>query len=200
MRSHFSSLQNTINFTLYALLPTLQPQISAAYPVEATSQALQSRSTTGESSEASFQPTPESSVVLSGETPRSPRSDHGPPVAAQETAQNLAVTQGAEEGAAGSNVGQSWASEFSRRENEGVHLDAPSIDGSSLLPGGSVDEEVSSQHVVPHRGKSSYRVGFIDTIAFFLPSSNGYLVDLSLAHIRYVSISTIRHITSNSDR
>lgn len=32
---------STISFTLYALLPTLSPQLTAAYPVEATSQAIQ---------------------------------------------------------------------------------------------------------------------------------------------------------------
>ncbi|WVF70706.1 hypothetical protein IAT40_005499 [Kwoniella sp. CBS 6097] len=41
MKNHFTSLISTISFTLYALLPTLQPQVFDAYPVESTSQALQ---------------------------------------------------------------------------------------------------------------------------------------------------------------
>ena len=43
IKAHFTSLISTISFTLYALLPTLEPQLFAAYPVESTSQALQAK-------------------------------------------------------------------------------------------------------------------------------------------------------------
>lgn len=43
IKAHFTSVLSTISFTLYALLPTLEPQLFAAYPVEATSQALQAK-------------------------------------------------------------------------------------------------------------------------------------------------------------
>ncbi|WRT65853.1 uncharacterized protein IL334_002804 [Kwoniella shivajii] len=41
MKNHFTSLISTISFTLYALIPTLQPQVFSSYPVEEISQALQ---------------------------------------------------------------------------------------------------------------------------------------------------------------
>lgn len=41
LKNHFSTLLSTLSFTLYALLPTLSPQLDSAYPVELTSQALQ---------------------------------------------------------------------------------------------------------------------------------------------------------------
>lgn len=43
LKAHFNSLLSTISFTLYALLPTVEPQLFAEYPVEATSQALQAK-------------------------------------------------------------------------------------------------------------------------------------------------------------
>lgn len=56
MKSHFTSLLSTISYTLYALLPTLQPQVYEAYPVESISQALQGLS--------SSEPSPSASLVL----------------------------------------------------------------------------------------------------------------------------------------
>lgn len=44
LKAHFTSLLSTISFTLYALLPNLEPALFAAYPVESTSQALQAKS------------------------------------------------------------------------------------------------------------------------------------------------------------
>ncbi|ORY28637.1 Peroxin-3 [Naematelia encephala] len=58
MKNHFTSLSSTLSFTLYALLPTLAPQLSNAYPVELTSQALQGLVTPDTGS------TPDQSLVL----------------------------------------------------------------------------------------------------------------------------------------
>ncbi|WVW80321.1 hypothetical protein I302_102300 [Kwoniella bestiolae CBS 10118] len=41
MKNHFTSLISTISFTLYALLPTVQPQLFEEYNIEDLSQALQ---------------------------------------------------------------------------------------------------------------------------------------------------------------
>ncbi|WWC87991.1 uncharacterized protein L201_002893 [Kwoniella dendrophila CBS 6074] len=46
MRNHFTSLISTISYTLYALLPTIQPQLFDEYNVEEISQALQGLSST----------------------------------------------------------------------------------------------------------------------------------------------------------
>lgn len=103
LKSHFTSLLSTISFTLYALLPTLQPQLLDRYPVEETSQALQGMSMT--SSTASIQPeqpvsveSPENSLHLNkGESEAGTSVSGDEPVSA---------------------VGESWASEFRRRDGE----------------------------------------------------------------------------------
>lgn len=99
LKSHFTSLLSTISFTLYALLPTLQPQLFERYPIEHTSQALQGMSVT--SSTASLQPVevPDNSLHLHrGE------SDADTSVTSHEPQH--------------SGVGESWASEFQRRDGE----------------------------------------------------------------------------------
>lgn len=57
LKAHFTSLLSTISFTLYALLPNLEPALFAAYPVETTSQALQAKSVAASAPEPSAQPT-----------------------------------------------------------------------------------------------------------------------------------------------
>ena len=68
IKSHFTSLLSTISFTLYALLPTLGPQINDAYPVEDISLALQSLSTSGLTSTST-------STLQSGDGPSVETSD-----------------------------------------------------------------------------------------------------------------------------
>lgn len=60
LKAHFNSLLSTISFTLYALLPTVEPQLFAEYPVEATSQALQAkvRGTVSPADTGTTEPTP----------------------------------------------------------------------------------------------------------------------------------------------
>lgn len=75
VKAHFTSLLSTISFTLYALLPNLEPQLFAAFPVEATSQALQAKS-------APQQPStpPRGGAAPSSDTPASVTAA-GPPIA-----------------------------------------------------------------------------------------------------------------------
>lgn len=102
IKNHFTSLISTLSFTLYALLPTLQPQIVDAYPVENTSRALQGLSSNNLNSslaslDTSTGATSETgnSLLLHGEG-GSPSQSHA------------------------GRVGESWASEFERREQDTV--------------------------------------------------------------------------------
>jgi peroxin-3 len=105
IKNHFTSLLSTISYTIYALLPTLQPQLEAHFPVEATSQALQGLSASNTSSDTgSTSQTPDNSLLLHEH--HNPNPDQSP----QER------DAGPGEGGLSSNshrgVGESWASEF----------------------------------------------------------------------------------------
>ena len=123
MKSHFNSLTSTVTLTLYAILPTLQPQLFARYPVESTSRSLQSLSQPP-SSGASAAPTPENSLLLErhstaqgqarGETHTSTSTSSGsgaesPP---RDPVTNIASDR--------SGFGESWASEFEQRDSGSV--------------------------------------------------------------------------------
>lgn len=127
LKSHFTSLMSTISFTLYALLPNLQPQLSDAYPVESTSQALRGMSaSTVSSSQVSVEVTPESSMILQG--------PQGSDVGQIETQASPVKS-----GNGASAVGESWASEFRRRDIESE----PSLLGSTMQPGTESESPVS---------------------------------------------------------
>jgi hypothetical protein len=117
LKSHFTSLISTISFTLYALLPTLHPQISAEYPVETISQALQGLSAPASSAAESTDPTPDSSVVLQPPDPNA----HGD-----------AGTHGVQGG-----VEQSWTSDF--KTESVAESEQPSLVGDSVLHGHEYD-------------------------------------------------------------
>lgn len=128
LKNHFTSLISTISFTLYALLPTIQPYLFGAYPVESTSQALQgSSSSNASSSQASVEATPENSMLLQGHTESGPSESER---SETETSPTRRVS-----GA----VGESWASEFRRRDIESE----PSVLGTTMPPGTETDDAVS---------------------------------------------------------
>ncbi|OCF45265.1 hypothetical protein I317_00787 [Kwoniella heveanensis CBS 569] len=114
MKNHFTSLISTISFTLYALLPTLQPQVFEAYPVEGTSQALQ-----GISNPSSLE-----ASTSSLDQPSSPPARNGPPRPPGSQSWNRegsllsqqeGSTQSSPEAGAGSLGAESWASEFTNQ-------------------------------------------------------------------------------------
>ncbi|WVQ85271.1 hypothetical protein IAT38_007436 [Cryptococcus sp. DSM 104549] len=134
MKNHFTSLISTISFTLYALLPTLQPQVFDAYPVESTSQALQGISVTSLSDSTSSVETgagngdgegsgttaPENSLHLYGQNNGGGEQAHPTQSEEKKTHEGEAMehaspTVSASSGT-GTGVGESWASEFQRRE------------------------------------------------------------------------------------
>jgi hypothetical protein len=120
LKSHFTSLISTISFTLYALLPTLQPQLFERYPIEHTSQALQGMSMT--SSIASIQPEggpPHELERISGLQLNRDGSDTGTSVTGEE---------------ASSAVGESWASEFQHRGGRESGTAVCFIAGSMKVP------------------------------------------------------------------
>ncbi|GFZ43242.1 hypothetical protein JCM24511_00961 [Saitozyma sp. JCM 24511] len=118
LKSHFSSLLDTISFTLYALLPTLSPQLTSAYPVEETSGLLQGISNPS-SSVASIGATPDTtpanSLLLQGEQEVSIREEE--PSSASPPGSG---TSGISTSVSGptSAVGESWASEFQNQSQE----------------------------------------------------------------------------------
>ena len=184
MRGHFQSLQNTISFTIYALLPTLQPQLESAYPVEAISQVLQSKSSgsLGDSSMSSVEPTPEGSVLLQ-DTPKSPQSEVGLLQAAGESSDHAAV-------------GESWASEFKQgHDHENVDPASPtqaSIDGSMLhAPSG---DEVGGQAVA--RWELLTSVGFIHHVPIHLASPDRRIVIICVSAIRSLAFRNASPISS----
>lgn len=140
IKAHFTSLLSTISFTLYALLPTLQPQLFAAYPVEATSQALQAKSNPAAappsgasisdlgslpatSSEATPGSTPADSLLLEGASEPANRElavphVHAPGTIAESVtsiAESETTSGSASDNGAGPHPGESWASEFQSR-------------------------------------------------------------------------------------
>jgi peroxin-3 len=108
LKSHFSTLLSTLSFTLYALLPTLSPQLDSAYPVELTSQALQGFSN------------PVSSQISTASAENDTEGDHTTvvPVTLDTSVPDMpqipederrgSSSSGLEEGS----VSESWASEF----------------------------------------------------------------------------------------
>lgn len=96
------SLLSNIHYTLYALLPTLGSQLADRYPIEQTSQALQGMSMA--SSAASIEP----EQVTTGEPDNSLHLSRGDSDAGTSVSGN--------ESHDGTGVGESWASEFQRRD------------------------------------------------------------------------------------
>ncbi|RXK35535.1 hypothetical protein M231_07214 [Tremella mesenterica] len=119
IKGHFTTLLSNISFTIYSLLPTLQPQLFDAYPVESTSQALQSLSQNGDLQTPSTSPA--DSMLL----------QHPP---------------SSETGGTPSHPGDSWASEFQQREGqEPISPSISSIPTVSESHGpGETDDEMSS--------------------------------------------------------
>lgn len=101
LKSHFSTLLSTLSFTLYALLPTLSPQLDSAYPVELTSQALQGLSNPTSSQISTVSADNESEGVLESSVPDIP-------VEVENRGRSLSSGSRAE----GGSVSESWASEF----------------------------------------------------------------------------------------
>ncbi|WVQ97079.1 hypothetical protein IAU59_004189 [Kwoniella sp. CBS 9459] len=148
MKNHFTSLISTISFTLYALLPTLQPQVFDAYPVESTCQALQgiSNSSSLDASTSSLDPAstaangggqpsesqnwqPEGSLLLQQEKEGAQHDSHSHDALEQRhrlsegdvpAEETQSSMQGSPEAGAGSLGAESWASEFTsqRRSSE----------------------------------------------------------------------------------
>jgi hypothetical protein len=161
---------STISFTLYALLPTLEPQISEAFPVEATSLALQGLtatrsggqpelSTSAEtsanasaaesdgvnSSRASdVAETPEGSVVMSRGTIGSHPNDGADQVGDVQASQE---THHAVEGATHDSepsTSQSWASEFEQSTTSSVQGQGGMEDSGVLSMGQAETEDGAS--------------------------------------------------------
>ncbi|KAL7423636.1 peroxin [Cryptotrichosporon argae] len=150
IKSHFTTLLSTLHYTLYALLPTLQPQLQAAYPVESTSTAIQGLAY------ASSEQTPDSSLVLNpagspaagvgagagaelpadaapaqdGSSPRSVRSGQSDAREGQDT---LGVPR-TDRANSEVSVDGSWASEFRRQEADDDMLSASSMSVPISLP------------------------------------------------------------------
>jgi len=123
------SLISTISFTLYALLPTLHPQLTDEYPVENTSQALQNLSAPASTAE----PTPDHSMVLP-----QPSADVPP---SSETSTDQEQRDSDRHG----NVAESWTSEF---QTESVaESEDPSLIGSSMVQGHE-DDAVCPSHLI----------------------------------------------------
>lgn len=114
-----------MSYTLYALLPTLAPQINDMYPVESTSQMLQgiSHSLPG-SSQLSTAGTPDSSMVLQE---REESASVSGSVAASQTQDGQ--------------TSASWSSEFRNVEDSGV-ISVNDTDEVGLLSLGHLVEEV----------------------------------------------------------
>ncbi|XAO23460.1 hypothetical protein I312_102238 [Cryptococcus bacillisporus CA1280] len=132
LKNHFTSLISSISFTLYALLPTLQPQVFEAYPVEKTSQAIQGTATTATSSartdSASSIETcePLNSLHLYEQGPQESK----PP---KEAVDNRSPQFGPSVPLVPT-VDESWASEFQRKDSEGTTAETE----SGIIVGGSV--------------------------------------------------------------
>ncbi|WVQ71127.1 hypothetical protein IAR50_000652 [Cryptococcus sp. DSM 104548] len=132
LKNHFTSLLSSISFTLYALLPTLRPQISQVFPVEQTSQSLQNltsgdgslsnsvssvgsslQETTADNSlhlhhnESEGEPKPEQAQVTPGSTQSSPKHPGSFDRRHSKSSPRVPSAPG---------VGESWASEFQRSE------------------------------------------------------------------------------------
>nr|XP_018264894.1 uncharacterized protein I303_03075 [Kwoniella dejecticola CBS 10117]OBR87052.1 hypothetical protein I303_03075 [Kwoniella dejecticola CBS 10117] len=152
MKNHFTSLISTISFTLYALLPTIQPQLFEAYNTEEISQALQglssssiarsetnlSESTTA-NQDTTTTPHPGYGSIRTGTETEPQKSEHGN----RENPQDQVPLQPPE--TAGS-VTESWASEFSRRESGSEPETASEgMLGSSI---GQIDTEDAMSSVV----------------------------------------------------
>ena len=126
-----------MSITLYALLPTLGPQLAERYPVEWTSQALQDLSNPV-SSTASIDPTPDSapaaSTLLHAQYPAQGEETNqmGDNSESEISGNESSVSRRNQAGDA-AGVGESWASEFERRESD-------TGSGSELLSVPETDE------------------------------------------------------------
>jgi hypothetical protein len=155
IKAHFTTLLSTISFTLYALLPTLQPQLFETYPVEATSQALQSLSMASSSQSSQLGETSESSLLLQRPDQQSEQNQ-----ASREAESSLAESQSTIEQSPPSagrqshpGVGESWASEFQSQSG--------SVSGSESE--GGVGE---TRNGYEHGGEASgYSAGQVESIA-----------------------------------
>lgn len=120
MKQHFTSLISTISYTLYALLPTLQPQLSDQYPVEQISQALQGLPVSSSANE-SVNPTPDNSVLLPPPTQENLHVEHENQAPSPEQP----------------GIDQSWSSEF--KAESVAESEQPSLVGDSLINAGDDD-------------------------------------------------------------
>lgn len=173
LKNHFTSLISTVTFTLYALLPTLQPQVSAEYPVEATSSALQGLSAPPSSAAESTDPTPDSSMVLQPPEPNTGtmQTSHSTPE----------ISGPGQHGG----VEQSWSSEF--RTESVAESEQPSLVGDSMLHGRD-DDAVSSDFQV-YAGSS--QKGFIDNVAKHITTSHRCVFFLPFAAFGSFGIATV---------
>ncbi|OXB38605.1 hypothetical protein LQV05_002603 [Cryptococcus neoformans] len=133
LKNHFTSLISSISFTLYALLPTLQPQVFEAYPVEKTSQAIQGSASTSASSTMAGSTSsieisePLNSLHLYGqgsqelEPPKEVVDNQSP-----QFSPSVPLVPA---------VDESWASEFQKKDSAGAEAETE----SGIMVGGSVE-------------------------------------------------------------
>lgn len=151
LKNHFTSLISSISFTLYALLPTLQPQVFEAYPVEKTSRAIQGSASTSASSTMAGSTSsieisePLNSLHLYGqgsqelEPPKEVVDNQSP-----QFSPSVPLVPA---------VDESWASEFQKKDSAGAEAETESgimIGGSVEIP--ETDDGVSYQCVVQKEG------------------------------------------------
>ncbi|KAK8865737.1 hypothetical protein IAR55_000883 [Kwoniella newhampshirensis] len=157
MKNHFTSLISTISFTLYALLPTLQPQVFEAYPVESTSQALQGLSTTSLSASTSSaetsereQESPENSLYLhrSGQHEHHSQDHERDQHTAHEDVRNGKDSGKSHSPSTSVQGTESWASEFRRgSSNNGEETESEVLIGSSI---GQPETDDGMSSIVSH--------------------------------------------------
>ncbi|WVO13411.1 hypothetical protein L204_101026 [Cryptococcus depauperatus] len=161
LKNHFTSLISQISFTVYALLPTLYPQVFEAYPVESTSQTIQEFSTLAPLMNESI-----SSVDSSN-------SDNSLHLQAQRKEkmldQSIASSTETDENDSGSTknhdgtnleaqhalgIGESWASEFHKGNGEDPETESGIISASSETEDG-LSSIVSQSISLPPTDSSS---------------------------------------------
>ncbi|WWC68479.1 uncharacterized protein I206_102408 [Kwoniella pini CBS 10737] len=152
MKNHFTSLISTISFTLYALLPTIQPQLFETYNTEEISQALQGLSSSSITNTESLSESTSSldpSITTGNSLMFSENPIKDQPISSSHSEASPTHTEdaGTQPGIA-SSVTESWASEFERREN-GSEPEIETEDegrlGSSI---GQIDTEDAMSSVV----------------------------------------------------
>ncbi|WVQ65085.1 uncharacterized protein L199_003256 [Kwoniella botswanensis] len=120
MKNHFTSLISTISFTLYALLPTIQPTLFERYNVEEISQVLQdiSSTTSSELSESTSSLDPNqkvNSLLLSDTTPNPHPHEEGTRADVSQPSPSPSSSPSPEVGVG--STSESWASEFQNTQN-----------------------------------------------------------------------------------